>query len=39
MSVEEIGKLLPAIFKRQVRRNDPKMIEILAPLWTRVVGK
>ena len=39
MSVEEIGKLLPAIFKRQVRRNDPKVVEILSPLWTRVVGK
>jgi len=39
MSVEEIGKLLPAVFKRQVRRNDPKVIEILAPLWARVVGK
>ncbi len=37
--MEEIGKLLPAIFKRQVRRNDPKVVEILAPLWARVVGK
>jgi len=39
MNVEEIGKLLPAIFKRQVRRNEPKVVEILAPLWMRVVGK
>lgn len=37
--MEEIGKILPAVFKRQVRRNDPKVIEILAPLWARVVGK
>jgi hypothetical protein len=39
MSVEEIGKILPAVFKRQVRRNEPRLIEILAPLWARVVGK
>ena len=39
MSVEEIGKILPAVFMRQVRRNEPMLIEILAPLWPRVVGK
>ena len=37
--MEEIGKILPAVFKRQVRRSDPKVVEILAPLWARVVGK
>jgi hypothetical protein len=39
MIVEEVGKLLPAVFKRQVRRNEPMLVEILAPLWPRVVGK
>jgi hypothetical protein len=39
VNLEEIGKILPAIFKAQVRRADPALIEILAPLWPRVVGK
>ena len=39
INVEEIGKILPAIFRAQVRRTDPALIEILAPLWPRVVGK
>ncbi|MFB3923771.1 MAG: DUF721 domain-containing protein [Terriglobia bacterium] len=37
--MEEVGKILPAVFKRQVGRNDPKVVEILTPLWARVVGK
>lgn len=37
--MEEIGKILPAVLKRQVRRSAPPLIEILAPLWPRVVGK
>jgi len=37
--MEEIGKLLPAIFKSQIRRADPPLLEILTPLWPRVAGK
>jgi hypothetical protein len=37
--MEEIGKVLPAIFKRHVERLDPPLIEILAPLWVRVAGR
>jgi predicted nucleic acid-binding Zn ribbon protein len=37
--MEEISKILPLIFKGQVRRSDPRMVEILAPLWPLVAGK
>jgi len=36
--MEEVGKLLPRIFKRQMGRKDPRLVEILAPLWLRVAG-
>jgi hypothetical protein len=37
--MEEIGKILPKILESQLCRLDPPVVEILAPLWTRVVGK
>jgi predicted nucleic acid-binding Zn ribbon protein len=37
--MEEISKILPLIFKGQVRRSNPRMVEILAPLWPLVAGK
>ena len=37
--MEEISKILPLIFRDQVRRNNPRVIEILAPLWPQVAGK
>ncbi len=37
--MEEVGKLLPRIFKRQMGRKDPRLIEILGPLWLRVAGR
>ncbi len=37
--MDEIGKILPSVFKAQVRRADPPLVEILTPLWPRVVGK
>jgi hypothetical protein len=37
--LEEIGKILPRMFKAQVRRADPALVEILTPLWPWVVGK
>lgn len=38
-TVEEIGKSLPVVFKRHLRRTEPQLAEILAPLWVRVAGK
>jgi hypothetical protein len=37
--VEEIGKILPAVFKRHVRQSEPALVELLASLWPRLVGK
>ncbi len=37
--MEEIGKILPAVFKTQVRRAEPPLVELLTPLWSRVVGR
>jgi hypothetical protein len=37
--LEEIGKILPAVFKRQIHRSDALLLELLTPLWPRVVGK
>jgi len=37
--VEEVGRILSSILKRQVQRRDPPVVEILAPFWSRVAGK
>ena len=37
--MEEISKILPLIFKKQVRCSEPRLVEILSPLWPQVVGK
>jgi predicted nucleic acid-binding Zn ribbon protein len=37
--LEAIGNSLPVVFKRQVRRADAQLAELLAPLWARVAGK
>ena len=37
--MEEISKILPLIFKAQVRRSNPRVVEVLAPLWPLVTGK
>ncbi len=37
--MDEVGKILPTVFKTHVYRGDPTVVEILAPLWPRVVGK
>lgn len=37
--MEEISKILPTIFKGQVRRNNPRVVEILSPLWPQVAGR
>lgn len=38
-SMEEISKILPLLFRGQVRRNNPRVVEILSPLWPLVAGK
>jgi hypothetical protein len=38
-SMEEISKILPHIFRGQVRRSNPRVVDILAPLWPLVAGK
>jgi len=37
--MEEIGKILPKILKSQLSRLEPPVVEVLAPLWSRVAGK
>jgi hypothetical protein len=37
--MEEIGKILPKVLQPQLSRLEPPVIEVLAPLWTRVAGK
>ncbi|MFZ0959512.1 MAG: DUF721 domain-containing protein [Terriglobia bacterium] len=37
--MDEIGKILPSLFRRQIRREDPHLLEILLPLWPRIAGK
>jgi hypothetical protein len=37
--VDDIGKILPGVLKMEVGRTEPRLLEILAPLWPRVAGK
>ena len=37
--MEEIGNILPAIFRTQLRRDSAPLLEILIPLWPRIAGK
>ncbi len=37
--MDEVGKILPAVFKPHARHGELPVAEILAPLWPRVVGK
>ncbi len=37
--MEEVGKILPAVFKRRVHLGEQTLVEVLAPLWPRVAGK
>jgi hypothetical protein len=36
--VDEIGKLLPSLFRKQIGRAEPHLLEILIPLWPRIAG-
>ncbi|HEV2498532.1 MAG TPA: DUF721 domain-containing protein [Terriglobia bacterium] len=37
--MEEIGNILPKAFQKHVLRGRRPVIEIMAPLWSRMVGK
>jgi len=37
--VDEIGKLLPSMFRKQIGRAEPHLVDILLPLWPRIAGK
>jgi hypothetical protein len=37
--VDEIGKLLPTLFRKQIVRAEPHLLDILIPLWPRIAGK
>jgi hypothetical protein len=37
--MEEIVKILPKVLQPQLSRLEPPVVEVLAPLWTRVAGK
>lgn len=39
LRMEELGKILPALWKRHMRRASPYLADILASLWPQVVGK
>jgi hypothetical protein len=37
--VDEIGKILPSLFRKQIRRAEPHLLDILLPLWPRIAGR
>ena len=37
--MEKVGKILPAIFKRNLQSTDARVVEILVPFWPFVAGK
>lgn len=37
--MEEVGKLLPALFRKHLRRDTAPLVEIIAPFWPRIAGK
>lgn len=37
--MEQVGRILPKAFKRQLSCRKPPVCEILLPLWAHVVGK
>ena len=37
--MDEIGKVLPTLFRKQIRRSEPHVLDILLPLWPRIAGK
>lgn len=38
-NMDEIGKILPSLLRKQIPRTEPYLLDILLPLWSRIVGK
>ena len=37
--MDEVAKVLPSLFRKQIRRPEPHLVDILLPLWPRITGK
>ncbi len=37
--MHDVGRILPFVFRKQIGRTEPRLLEILVPLWPRIVGK
>ena len=37
--MDEIGKILPSLFRKQIRRDQPRLLEIMVPFWPSIVGR
>jgi hypothetical protein len=37
--MEDVGTILPKAFKKHLSCPTPRVLEVLAPLWSRIVGK
>ena len=37
--MEQVGKILPVVFRKRGRLGEPTLVDVLAPLWARAVGK
>lgn len=37
--MDEIGNILPGLFKKQMTRAEPHLLDILLPLWPRIAGR
>ena len=38
-NVDEVGKILPSLFRKEFRRDEPHVLDVLLPLWARIAGK
>ncbi len=37
--MDEIGKILPSVLLKQIGGTEPRLLEILVPLWARIAGR
>lgn len=37
--MDDVGKILPSLFRKQIGRAEPQVLGILVPLWPRIAGK
>ena len=36
--MDDIGRVLPSLFRKEIGRAEPHLVEILQPLWPRIAG-